>query len=295
VLISFDTATGNTPQGALRRGKSLLGRDEEVGEPGLFKRTGNTLRRKHVPSAQGPPTPNMDEGAEKPKRGCFDNIGPGPKDGWFIYCYLITACVPRFLLASCGIRTPEQQRAWREKIGLLSIIMSLMAGVGFVTFGFTQTVCSKPPPRLPAYTVGNGSVIIHGYAYDLADWKHPKISPYFDGTTSPLYAGDLPSGGTDASFLFQIPNDKCSGLLALPSGSSISPSGTNPQWVFPCNLFSQYGNSGVNKTGYSSGKFCHTGASSRTQLDSLGSRKSVVYYSWDQVANDNRNLAVYES
>ncbi|KAG8690522.1 Chitin synthase, class 3 [Ceratobasidium sp. 395] len=290
------SATGSAPQGGLRGGKSLLGRDEETGEAGLFKRSnGNALRRKHPPSAQGGPTPNLDEATETRKPGFFDNIGPDPKDAWFIYCYMITCCVPRFLLSSCGIRTLEQQRAWREKIGLLAIIISLMASVGFITFGFTQIVCGKPAPRVKAYGVGNGSLIIHGFAYDLADWKHPKTAPYFDGTTSPLYAGDMPSGGADASFLFQRPNDQCSGLLSVPQGSSLALSGSNPQWIFPCNGFSQFGNSIVNKTGYNSGKFCHTGASSRSQLDGVANRRSVVYYTWEQVAADNRNLAIYES
>ncbi|KAG8790880.1 Chitin synthase, class 3 [Ceratobasidium sp. 428] len=129
---------------------------------------------------------------------------------------MITCCVPRFLLSSCGIRIPEQQRAWCKKIGLLAIIMSLMASVGFITFGFTQTVCGKPTPRVKAYGVGNGSLIIPGFSYDLADWKHPKIATYFDGTTSPLYAGDTASGGAHASFLFQRPSNQRSGLLSVP-------------------------------------------------------------------------------
>ena len=53
--------------------------------------------------------------------------------GWVTYCYLLTACIPPFLLRSCGecslssimlrltlckgIRSPEQQHAWREKNG----------------------------------------------------------------------------------------------------------------------------------------------------------------------------------
>lgn len=286
-------ATGNVPQGGLRRGKSLLGRDEEIGEAGLFRRTGNTLRRKQP--QQGPPTPNVDDTQVKSKRGCFDNIGPGPKDGWFIYCYLITACVPRFLLASCGIKTPEQQRAWREKIGLLSIIMSLMASVGFITFGFTQTVCSKPPPRVQAGKVSNGSVIIHGYAYDLADWKHPRVASYFDGNTSPLYGGDMPAGGMDGSFLFQNPNSNCKGLWTVPTGSGIGLTGTDPNWVFPCNVFNPNRTAAVNRSGYDSSKYCHTGSTSRTGLDALGGKRSVVYYSWDQVSDPTRNLAVYES
>jgi chitin synthase len=281
-----ELATGNVP--SVRRGKSLLGRDEEVGEGGLFRRTGNTLRRKHAPS----PTPRADD--EK-SGGWFANIGPGPKDYWFIYCYLLTCCVPRFLLASCGIRTPEQQRAWREKIGLIAIIVSLMGAVGFITFGFTQTVCSKPPPRLKAGSIESGSLIVHGFAYNLTNWNHPAVSPYFDGNTSPLYAGLLPAGGMDASFLFQKPNDHCAGLLGVPSGSSIATSGSSPNWVFPCNIFNQTMSSAVNKTGYDNPRLCHTTTKSRTLLDSLASRRSVVYYSWEQVSDPARNLAVYES
>ncbi|CAE6469196.1 unnamed protein product [Rhizoctonia solani] len=287
------SATGNAPTG-IRRGKSLLGRDEEAGGVGLFQRPGNTLKRRQV-NAQGSPTPNKAELPEETKGRWIDSIGPGPKDCWFIYCYILTCCVPKFLLSSCGIRTPEQQRAWREKMGILAIIMSLMAGVGFITFGFTQTVCSKPAPRVQNGKVENGSLIIHGYAYDLADWKHPKAGSYFDGNTSPLYAGILPSGGMDASFLFQIPNDNCAGLLSVPSGSGISQSGGYPNWVFPCNIYNQFGTTGQNMTGYTDSKLCHTASSSRTLLDSLGDRRSVVYYGWDQVMDTSRNLAVYES
>ncbi|KDN41285.1 hypothetical protein RSAG8_07554, partial [Rhizoctonia solani AG-8 WAC10335] len=287
------SATGNAPTN-IRRGRSLLGRDEEAGEGGMFRRHGQTLKRRQV-NAQGSPPANKDELPEEPKGRWIDSIGPGPKDAWFLYCYMITCCVPKFLLSSCGIRTPEQQRAWREKIGLLAIIMSLMGAVGFITFGFTQTVCSKPPPRVANGKVENGSLIIHGYSYDLADWKHPKAGSYFDGQTSPLYAGILPSAGMDASFLFQIPNDKCAGLLSVPGGSGISATGGYPNWVFPCNIFNQHGTTGQNMTGYNDRKLCHTTSTSRSLLDSFSNRRSVVYYSWDQVMNTSRNLAVYES
>ncbi|KAG8787090.1 hypothetical protein FRC12_015915 [Ceratobasidium sp. 428] len=46
----------------LPRGKSRVGRDDEIGEAGLFKRSnGNTPHRKQAPSAQGGPTPNLDD------------------------------------------------------------------------------------------------------------------------------------------------------------------------------------------------------------------------------------------
>ncbi|CEL54318.1 chitin synthase [Rhizoctonia solani AG-1 IB] len=287
------SATGNVPTN-IRRGKSLLGRDEEAGEGGLFKRHGNTLKRRVV-NAQGSPTPNKDELPEEPKGSWVDRIGPGPKDCWFMYCYILTCCVPKFLLSSCGIRTPEQQRAWREKMGLIAIIMSLMGAVGFITFGFTQTVCSKPPPRVKNGEIESGSLIIHGYAYDLANWTHPRAGSYFDGNTSPLYAGVLPSGGMDASFLFQNPNENCAGLLTVPSGSGISVNGGYPNWVFPCNIFNQYGTTPQNLTGYTNRLLCHTGSGSRPLLDTLKDKRSVVYYDWSQVMNTSRNLAVYES
>ena len=49
--------------------------------------------------------------------------------------------------------------------GLLSLILSLMAGVGFLTFYFTEAVCYKVLwcPRLMD-SVSNMSVVIHSYS-----------------------------------------------------------------------------------------------------------------------------------
>ena len=46
-----------------------------------------------------------------------------------------------FILACFGFDSKAKRRAWREKMGLLSLILYIMAFVGFVTFGFTQAVC----------------------------------------------------------------------------------------------------------------------------------------------------------
>jgi len=89
-------ATGNVPHRPLRRGQSLLGREEDVHESGLalFKR--GTMRRKRQ-------SPTDADEAFGERRRCFGNI-PGPHDGWVTYCYLITACAPPFLLRACGER-----------------------------------------------------------------------------------------------------------------------------------------------------------------------------------------------
>ncbi|KZS93523.1 glycosyltransferase family 2 protein [Sistotremastrum niveocremeum HHB9708] len=296
----FPSTTGNIPQNGqdgLRRGKSFLARDEDVQESGLSLFTrGATLRRKR-PATQGGPTPSnaASPGAEEgTKRGCFDNIAPGPKDAWMIYCYIITIFVPSPLLSGCGIRTPEAQRAWREKMGLLAIILLLMAGVGFLTFGFTQTVCGKPPTRFQSGSIGSGSVIIHGYDYDMSTFKHPAVNPTFNGNTNPLFEGGFNAAGMDASFLFQNTHGKCAGMLSVASNSTIRQTGTQPDWIFPCNLYNQYGTSGVNLTGYGSEFLCHDHSASRQQLAKMVPQ-GQVYYTWDQVKDPSKNLAVYES
>ncbi|KAF8640970.1 hypothetical protein AX17_000616 [Amanita inopinata Kibby_2008] len=283
------SSTGNYPQ-TLRRGRSLLARDQDVQESGLaiFKR-GTTLRRKRThPSISSLPSQSP---AMKKRRGCWK--GPGPGGPWMMYCYIITIWIPPFLLNACGIKTPEQQRAWREKMGLLTVILTLMAGVGFLTFGFTEAVCGKPPNRFHGGSIGNSSVVIHGYDYDLTKFNHPAAGP-FNGSTNPLLTGDWGVAGNDISFMFQKVNQNCLGLITKSSTSSISGNGNSLDWYFPCNVVSQYGNTGPNITGYESSTNCHVSGKARNMLSSMRPQ-GQVYYTWDDVRSPRRNLAVFES
>ncbi|KAF7336695.1 Glycosyltransferase family 2 protein [Mycena venus] len=227
---------------AVRRGRSILGReqDSDVRESGLaiFKRTA-TLRRKPKTVETAP----LDS-ADSKRSGCCGDYAPGPKGPWMLYCYLLTCLVPVATMRMCGAR--EQQRAWREKIGLVAIILLAMAGVGFFTFGFTDAVCGSPPNRyhggaIGTDFIGSASVVINGYDYDFSTFKHPAAGTTFDGTTNPLFTGGWDLGGNDASFLFQNVNQNCLGLITKPSGSDIASSGEELQWYFPCNVRSQYG------------------------------------------------------
>ncbi|KAF9225234.1 glycosyltransferase family 2 protein [Gyrodon lividus] len=283
------STTGNYPQ-RLRRGKSLLAREEDVQESGLalFKR-GATLRRKRPQSTLSAAPLTVPDGAS---RSWLDGIGPGPKDCWFIYCYLITCCIPPFLFRACGMRTPEQQRAWREKMGLISIILMEMAGVGFITFGFTETVCGTPPNRFYQGQIANNSVIIHGYDYDFSNFKHPAVGE-FNGSTNPLLTGGWDLASNDASFLFQNVNQNCLGIITRASGSSINGSGDSLDWYFPCNVFNPRVQ-GTNLTGYGDSTNCHVSTQARQGLAGM-QIQGEVYYTWDDVAAPDRNLAVFES
>lgn len=200
---------------------------------------------------------------------------------------------------SIGIRSPEQQRAWREKMGLISLILVLMAGVGYLTFGFTESVCGKPPNRYHGGAIGDGfignsSVVIHGYDYDFSKFKHPKTATIFDGQTNPVLNGSFGVAGNDASFLFQKVNQRCLNLVTKANSSSITGAGTHLDWYFPCNVYPQTGSNGANITGYEQSTSCHTSTTSRSLLAAM-SPQGQVYYTWDDLRNPKRNLAVYES
>lgn len=211
------------------------------------------------------------------------------------YAFIMFLILHHLLL---GLRSPEQQRAWREKMGLLSIILILMAGVGFLTFGFTTAVCGKPPDRfhggaIDAAHISNNSVVFHGYSYNFTDFKHPPIGA-FDGQTNPLNNRDWNLSGNDASFFFQNTNQHCLNIITKSPGSSITGKSNLLDWYFPCNVYSQYGSSGANLTGYESGTNCHTSPKARSLFSQI-QPSGQVYYTWDDVKNPSRNLAVYES
>lgn len=177
-------------------------------------------------------------------------------------------------------------------MGLLSIIAVLMAGVGFITFGFTQTVCGTPATRFRTGTVGNSSVIIHGWDYDFSKFNHPNTGS-FDNNTNPLFEGNWNVAGADISFMFQKTGGSCRNIITRADNSSITTSNNDLQWYFPCNVFNQFGTSGVNLTGYDSNTTCHVSSTAHQQLDNMRP-EGQVYYTWDDVKSTSRNLAIYE-
>lgn len=220
-----------------------------------------------------------------------------PPSLWDIYCAIITFWCPNFVLKCFGKRSKDQARAWREKMGLLSIIAFIMAVVGFLTFGFTRTVCGTPSQRLQVNHVGGGYMIFHGQAYDLSASHHPPAEGIpRSGNSGANVLYDLPEkqGGKDGSFLFQNVNGKCKDLITLADGSDV-PTNSKGElaWYFPCNTFNQDGSTQPNLTNpYYLGYACHTTASSRNTFYAL-KPTADVYFNWNDVKNSSRNLVVY--
>jgi chitin synthase len=222
-----------------------------------------------------------------------------------IYCFVITCWIPNFIISKVfGKKTPEAQRAWREKMGIVFLCALFMGVVGFITFGFTQTVCGRQAARIKGGQVNNGSIIVNGYAYELASWTHPSTAAplgtgMFNGSNdplgvnNPLYMENWMAGGKDLSFMFQTNvNKKCHGILtAGPKATGTADSGKDMSWYFPCTPHDQNTTLPINATGYDSGNWCHLTKEAREDLEKK--RSGTVFYSWDQIKSSPKNLTVY--
>lgn len=230
--------------------------------------------------------------AEKRRQKNAETIKPPSL--WNVYCAIVTFWCPDFILRCFGKPAKEQQRAWREKMGLISLILMVMGFVGFLTFGFTATVCGNPPTRLRVNEVDKGYMIFHGSAYNLVGSHHIAALGIPDQAN---VMTDLPEkhGGRDASFLFQNVNGKCKGMISKSEGSDVpSDEDGNLGWYFPCNIINQDGSS--DPRGKSFGEYlghqCHTTGFARDEFYNLRAAGDV-YYTWDDINNSSRNLAVY--
>ncbi|KAF2634110.1 chitin synthase 4 [Massarina eburnea CBS 473.64] len=232
------------------------------------------------------------EKAEKQRQKEKDALRPPSL--WNVYCAIITFWVPDAILRCFGKPQKAQQRAWREKMGLCSIIMMICGIVGYLTFGFTETVCPNGgDARLQNNKVGNGYLIAHGKAYDLTKSHHP-LAAGVPSNANVLY--DLPEkfGGKDTSFMFQNVNGACKGLITKAQKSPIETNAAGDMsWYFPCNAFNQDGSTKPNMTiGRYDGYQCHTSDTARRAFYSLDSAGDV-YFTWADIRNSSRNLMVW--
>ncbi|KAL1915236.1 uncharacterized protein VTP21DRAFT_7512 [Calcarisporiella thermophila] len=210
---------------------------------------------------------------------------------WILFCYAITFFAPPILLAACGKKNLQTQRAWREKMGLLFIIFLLCAMVGFISFGLSKALCSYPS-RIRTGSLEASQVIINGDAYDLSQVQHPPI----DNVQNPnlLY---LPVNATtkDISFLFQNVNRHCFGLLKVKNGVNWGQNelGQVPNY-FPCVILDPQQPKQPEPLANPQRKMCHLSNQARAAYRGL---KPVgeLYYTWEDVQNPSAHLIVYNN
>ncbi|ORX43850.1 hypothetical protein DM01DRAFT_253733 [Hesseltinella vesiculosa] len=172
-----------------------------------------------------------------------------------------------------------------------------MGFVGYLTFGFTQTVCPTPPLSIHGSEVNGGYLIIHGNAYLLSDWNsHPAV----DGANNVMYP-PVNGGGMDASFLFQTAVDlsACHQTLTRPSAGS----GPTSTIFMPCQLFNPNATDVPPASQFTNTSSCHLSSTALNQLNdfqtngvpqSSGSNKNKmgrVYYHWEDLTTSNNYMA----
>ncbi|KAJ1729305.1 Chitin synthase, class 3 [Coemansia sp. Benny D160-2] len=208
---------------------------------------------------------------------------------WMTYCRVITFWAPGRVLKCFGLAAIEVQNAWREKMGLVSLILLIMGFIAFLTFGFQQVLCglSGRQTRIKWNEVGNGYTVIDGRAYDITRFRHEAATPWTGSANSYIMDAPAEAGGKDLSFLFQNPNGACRGVLKY--SSDVADSSGNAVNVFPC-VYYNNSEASINPNQIPNNQGCHNTAKARNQLAGLTS--SPVQYSWDDVKK-RPNLVVF--
>ncbi|KAG0296212.1 Chitin synthase, class 3, partial [Linnemannia gamsii] len=280
--------TGATPirTGGVRRGKSVLGR--EIEKPGQRPKVkASDAKRKPIVDIKNP--------LKKRTKEC-----PSP---WIVYFNAVTCCFPAALLKSCGMHTLEIQRAWREKIALVSLIVLMVAAVAFLTFGLQAALCQDDRSGKYEYGTRPENMLVNGMGYYFnmdgssggVAWQHPPINTMVsadkvDIMNDPTYG----ARGMDASFMFQSPaGGACEGLITRVGPATAGDATAN--YYFPCVMRKDDGSTPLNGTWDKSGVGCHTPAADRaTWAGLMASSNSPVYYTWDQIKDENRMLFAFD-
>lgn len=215
--------------------------------------------------------------------------------GWHFYCRVVTIFIPSKVLKFCGIRTVEQQRAWREKVGLISIILAIGAIVIYISFIFTNTACAYKQPKILHRNVSDSFIRINGRAYPF-NWANiPESTPIlisYYGLFAPKSYG-----GKDASLLFQNVNGNCHGIIKPRENCTIPHDNNgNLAWYFPCVVLSKddYMSWDPEIEIENKPSNCHISEFERDSYYYLEYPVNI-YYTWDDIKNSNRSLVVYNN
>ncbi|KAG0084617.1 Chitin synthase, class 3, partial [Podila epicladia] len=283
------STTGNDPSAPMnratgvRRGKSVLGREPEKPE-GL--------------RARPKPQPKRRLEVKNPLK----NTTREWPSSWIMYYNAITCCFPAALLRSCGMHTHEIQKAWREKIALVSLVIFMVLAVAFLTFGLQKALCRDEStgkfvagsPDTATGMIINGM----GYYFNAKDeggagvvWTHPAIatnisSERVDIMSDPTFG----ASGKDASFLFQNPTGgACSDLI-----TRIAPPDVEGDYYFPCKLRDIFGTTPPNMSVDRGIIGCHTNV--RGQWNALARSAPIApaYYTWENITRGDRNLFAFD-
>ncbi|KAJ2158929.1 Chitin synthase, class 3 [Coemansia sp. RSA 552] len=206
---------------------------------------------------------------------------------WLTYCRIVTFWAPGWALKCFGMPAPPVQLAWREKMGLVFIILMIMGVIAFLTFGLQQVLCglSGQQERVKWDDPGDGNIIVNGWAYNILDFKHEQASPWTGPANANIMGEPANASGKDLSFLFQSPNENCRNVLDAEKdrrGNIVN--------VFPCVYYNK--TNSINPGQIPNNQGCHTSQKAFNALNNL--KRVFVEYTWDDVRDTKHNLVVFK-
>ncbi|KAJ3120147.1 Chitin synthase, class 3 [Nowakowskiella sp. JEL0407] len=207
-----------------------------------------------------------------------------PDEWWQQLSLVLTCCIPTFILKHYKPDLQTRQ-AFREKLTLCIIILFITTAVGFLTFGFSQTICLPPPLQIhPADAASAGYVKVFGYAYEIPQkTPHPKLRAEMFELTS----GRTPDlnldvfgmvFGKDAGFLFQKPHQ-----------------------FHACSKFDRFDGVPCKLPGFNvslrDDKWCHDMTNPTKYFSSMLKFVGVISYNWTEIrtTGSENNLIVYNN
>lgn len=209
---------------------------------------------------------------------------------WILYCYFVTFWAIAPLLKFCGIDKREQQKLWREKIGLLLIIFVLGTFVAYLTLGLVKTTCSFQNLKINVNNFGSSYISIHGRAF-----KYKPTYTLFNNDSVIIdleercFTGPASFGGMDFSFQYQNINGNCANLITLQTKNTEDDNAISkvPLTYFPCNPY-DFNDIILEEEN------CHLDDLQKSELFELFPYSSTIVYTWEQLKNrTNQKLVVY--
>ncbi|KAI8920254.1 chitin synthase-domain-containing protein [Powellomyces hirtus] len=145
---------------------------------------------------------------------------------WGIFAQIVTCCIPALCLRRVGHMAERAvQQAWREKLALCIIIVSMCAALGFLTYGFVATVCKTDNIiGIDDFTAYTPATVPHQLAINGIVYNMSTLQAIHDGL--PQFQAQLEAAaevkeatGMDVSAYFwhpATPPAECVGLFKFP-------------------------------------------------------------------------------
>jgi chitin synthase len=145
-----------------------------------------------VPTKLDIETGKSAEPAKPSKKEVIEHVSEvtGSRKCWTCFTWMLTWFIPSFCMTWCGMRRPDIQMAWREKVAICVIIFFMCCGLLFFIIGLGILICPqvKVKAQSEVYSdrlLANGGqepfVAAYGRYYDISELMDQHIKDFGPG------------------------------------------------------------------------------------------------------------------